>query len=222
MKNCEFDFDLQLFGESVDNEPGTEAGGADTNPAAEAEAGPQAGGQGQTVPGGAANQDSETMLGKAAEKAVEYDFKNLVPEGMEYSQEQADAFASIAREMKLTSEQANKLASYGMSYAGGMAKMAEVARQQEMANWGNEARKELGIDFDSTMQKAGAGLEAMEKAIPNLRAALNHTGAGNRIEFIRMLAFVGDLTKEDTFKGFGANSGVVRSSIYGNTNFGLY
>ncbi len=98
----------------------------------------------------------------------------------------------------------------------------QQAKANEIASWAEESRKELGIDFDSTMQKAGAGLEALEKAIPNLRQALQYTGAGNRIEFIRAMAFVGELTKEDSFRGFGANSGAVRSSLYGNTNFGLY
>ncbi len=213
-----FDFDLQLFAGGVGDE-----GTGDTNPQPDTEtpAEPETGSEEQAA-GGNADKGNQTLLDAKKPDAPEYDFRNLVPEGMEFDQEQADAFASIAKDLKLTSEQANKLAAYGMNYAGGMAQLAQEARQQEIASWGNEARKELGIDFDATLQKAGAGLEAMEKAIPNLRQALNYTGAGNRIEMIRMLAFVGDLTKEDTFKGFGANSGAVRSNIYGNTNFGLY
>ncbi len=216
LKNM-FQFDLQLFAGGEEN-----AGDSNAQPDAQTQTGQVEENTQQTNTGGIADKGGQTLLDETKSDTAEYDFKDIVPEGMEFDQAQADAFASIAKELNLTSEQANKLAAYGMNYAGGMTRLAQEARQQEIANWGNEARKELGIDFDATLQKAGAGLEAMEKAIPNLRQALNYTGAGNRIEMIRMLAFVGDLTKEDTFKGFGANSGAVRSSIYGNTNFGLY
>ncbi len=222
-KEFGFDFDLQLFGEAGgDGETGSGDNAGNPQSDSEAEASQKESSKSQENEVGANKANQSTLFGKTAEETEAYDFKSVVPEGMEYDQEQADAFASIAKELKLSTEQASKLAAYGMNYAGSMTQLAQRARQNEIAGWGQETRQELGIDFDSTLQKAGAGLEAMEKAIPNLREALNYTGAGNRIEFIRMLAFAGDLTKEDTFKGFGANSGATRSSLYGNTNFGIY
>ena len=222
-KEFGFDFDLQLFGEAGgDGEAGSGDNAGDPQPDSKFEAGKKENSKGQENEVGTGKANQSTLLGKTAEETEAYDFKSVVPEGMEYNQEQADSFAAIAKELKLSNEQASKLAAYGMNYAGSMTQLAQQARQNEIAGWGQEAKQELGIDFDRTLQKAGAGLEAMEKAIPNLREALNYTGAGNRIEFIRMLAFVGDLTKEDTFKGFGANSGATRSSLYGNTDFGIY
>ncbi len=216
-----FKFDLQLFGEDAAN--GAESNNME-NPQTDADnQGSQAqDSQAQATAGNGAAGGGETLLGAAKETAVEYDFKSIVPEGMEYDEKQAEAFASIAKDLKLSGEQASKLAAYGMNYAGQMTGLMQQAKADEVARWAEESRKELGIDFDSTMQKAGAGLEALEKAIPNIRQALQYTGAGNRIEFIRAMAFVGELTKEDSFRGFGANSGAVRSSLYGNTNFGLY
>lgn len=222
-KEFGFDFDLQLFGEAGgDGEAGSGDNAGDPQPDSKVATGQEENSKGQENEVGTGKANQSTLLGKTVEETEAYDFKSVVPEGMEYNQEQADSFAAIAKELKLSNEQASKLAAYGMNYAGSMTQLAQQARQNEIAGWGQEAKQELGIDFDRTLQKAGAGLEAMEKAIPNLREALNYTGAGNRIEFIRMLAFVGDLTKEDTFKGFGANSGATRSSLYGNTDFGIY
>lgn len=219
--NLDFKFDLQLFGEDVANEAGNDSM-ENPQPDAENQGSPAQDSQAQAKAGNGNAGGGETLLGTAKETAVDYDFKSVVPEGMEYDQEQAEAFASIAKDLKLSGEQASKLAAYGMNYAGQMTSLIQQAKANEIAGWAEESKKELGIDFDSTMQKAGAGLEALEKAIPNIRQALQYTGAGNRIEFIRAMAFVGELTKEDSFRGFGANSGAVRSSLYGNTNFGLY
>lgn len=219
--NLDFKFDLQLFGEGAAS--GEESGSVENpQPDAENQGGQAQDSQTQATAGNGTAGSSETLLGTAKETAVEYDFKSIVPEGMEYDAEQAEAFASIAKDLKLSGEQASKLAAYGMNYAGQMTGLMQQAKANEIAGWAEEAKKELGIDFESTMQKAGAGLEALEKAIPNIRQAFQYTGAGNRIEFIRAMAFVGELTKEDSFRGFGANSGAVRSSLYGNTNFGLY
>ena len=145
---------------------------------------------------------SETLLGKTPEGAKEIDFKSIVPEGMEYDEARAEAFASIAREAGLTNEQIGSMAAYGMKYA-------------------QEAKKELGQNCDEVLTVAGKGIEALEKKIPNLRQALNETGAGNRIEIIQALKLVGELTSEDTFRGFGTASHG-QTNIYTKTNFDAY
>lgn len=235
MKEHLFKFDLQLFAEGGENgtqeentqgtaagesTPGT-PGGAEAA-AGGAETGEAGSGKGQPQGLGAAGKNQEALFGKENTELETYDFKSIVPEGMEYDEQQAAAFSTVAREMKLSGEQAQKLAAYGMKYAGQVAEAANQQRIDEINGWAEESRKELGIDFDHVMQQAAAGLEAVEKAVPNIRSALNYTGAGNRIEMIRMLSFIGELTKEDSFRGFGANSGTVQSSLYGKTNFGLY
>ena len=88
--------------------------------------------------------------------------------------------------------------------------------------WGEEAKKELGADFAATTQKAAIGVEAMEKTIPNLRAALNETGAGNRIEIIRALAMAGELLGEDKNRLSGTGAAEAVKNIYPNTDFSAY
>ena len=222
-EKLDFKFDLQLFAEGGDDgaQGETTGTGAETTaPAPEkSQEGESQGQPSQVQPPG---KNQETLFGKTDTQAEAYDFKSVVPEGMEYDAQQAEAFSAVARDMKLSGEQAQKLAAYGMNYAGQIAEAVNQQRINEINGWAEESRKELGVDFDHVMQQAAAGLEAVEKAVPNIRSVLNYTGAGNRIEMIRMLSFIGELTKEDSFRGFGANSGTVQSSLYGKTNFGLY
>lgn len=222
-EKLDFKFDLQLFAEGGDDgaQGETTGTGAETTaPAPEkSQEGESQGQPSQVQPPG---KNQETLFGKTDTQAEAYDFKSVVPEGMEYDAQQAEAFSAVARDMKLSGEQAQKLAAYGMNYAGQIAEAVNQQRINEINGWAEESRKELGVDFDHVMQQAASGLEAVEKAVPNIRSVLNYTGAGNRIEMIRMLSFIGELTKEDSFRGFGANSGTVQSSLYGKTNFGLY
>ena len=219
----EFEFDLQLFAEGGDDGAQGETAGTGVEAAAPAPEKSQEGeSQGQPSQVQPPGKNQETLFGKTDTQAEAYDFKSVVPEGMEYDAQQAEAFSAVARDMKLSGEQAQKLAAYGMNYAVQIADAVNQQRINEINGWAEESKKELGVDFDHVMQQAAAGLEAVEKAVPNIRSVLNYTGAGNRIEMIRMLSFVGELTKEDSFRGFGANSGTVQSSLYGKTNFGLY
>ena len=129
-----------------------------------------------------------------------YDYSATIPEGMEMDQELADGFSAIAREMNLTNDQANKIAAYGIRYGQQVAQTVQQQLEVEVAGWGEAAKKELGADFDKTMQLCGAALEAVEKQVPGIRQALNETGAGNRIEVIKVMRILGELVQSDPGK----------------------
>jgi hypothetical protein len=214
-------YDLQLFGEE---------GGADNAGAAEAPAADNVGGGEPAAPamdGGENTQDKPeandkpgTLLGGKEEEAA-WDFRGVVPEGMQYDEASASAYSAIAKEAGLTGEQAQKLAAYGMQYAkDGIAAM-QKAYEATVSGWAETAKTELGSEFDATVKRAGTGIEALERSVPGLRAALNETGAGNRVELVRAFALIGELVGEDTFRGFGAAGGK-SSPLYPNTNFNEY
>ena len=215
---ADVDFDLQLFGE--------EGGGADGG-GAEAAAG-ESGGSGDLPAGGAAPAGNETAAGEQSgtilggkEEEAAWDFSGLVPEGMAYDEGAASAFTAVAKEAGLTGEQAQKMAAYGMKYAQeGMNAIARAWADQ-VNGWGSTAKTELGAAFDSTVQKAGTALEALEKVSPGIRKALDETGAGNRVELIRVFAAIGELVGEDNFRGFGAMA-ANQSSHYDKTDFSKY
>ena len=220
------EFDLQLFAE--------EAAASAAEPANTAAA-PETGATGGTqTPAG---ETGGTILGQptqenASEKQPDngntqqtaavpdsYDFKGIVPEGMEYDEQSAKAFGEVAHKAGLSQEQATAVAQYGMQYMQ-QGVQAAIQRHQDMvAGWGQQARTELGGDFDATVAKAAAGINRLEQTVPGIRQALNETGAGNRVEFIRALAAVGSLVSEDGGHTGGQGS---EKSIYPNTDFNLY
>ena len=130
----------------------------------------------------------------------QYDYSAAIPEGMQVDQQLADGFSVIAREMNLTNDQANKIAAYGIQYGQQVAQAMQQQLDAEVAGWGEAAKKELGADFDKTMQLCGAALEAVEKQVPGIRKALNETGAGNRIEVIKVMRLMGELVQSDPGK----------------------
>jgi hypothetical protein len=62
------------------------------------------------------------------------------------------------------------------------------------------------------MATAGAGIEAVEKVVPNIRQALNETGAGNRIEIIRAMEMLGQLVQADPGKTINAGTPAVNQA----------
>ncbi|MBQ4212772.1 MAG: hypothetical protein II651_06360 [Selenomonas sp.] len=219
--DSKFYFDLQLFAEGEpagDNVPagGEPAPNTPNNPDNTAGAGTILGGAGAEP----TNNPTTNNAGQPAGAPDAYDFSGIVPEGMEYDQQAATEYGNIARECGLTQEQASKIATYGMQFMqnGVNAAMQQIAATH--AQWGEEAKRTLGGDFDKTVARAAVGINRLEKAVPNLRQVLNETGAGNRIEMIQLLAAIGDMVGEDgghSVPGYGGEK-----SLYPNTNFGQY
>lgn len=221
----EFEFSLQRFAEG--NEAGggeAEGGGASGSilggassdsqppePAGEAGTGGKEGAE------GGEQQKNET--GNGAPET--YDFKPIVPEGMEYDEKSAGEYSALAKECGLTQEQASKIAAYGMNLMKGNADAAMQAMQQQRAQWAENAKTELGADFAPTVAKCGVAMEALDRKISGLRQAFDETGAGNRIEVIKAMAMLGELIGEDRGHSAGGGAGG-EAPIYGNTNFNLY
>lgn len=180
-----------------------------------------------TILGGAGDAGSEgqnnepTNPASANEGAPDvYDFSQLVPEGQEYDSKVAQEFGGIARECGLSQEQASKIAQYGMQYMqnGVQAAMQQIAATQR--KWGEDAKTQLGADFEKTVSRAAVGINRLEKSVPGLRQVLNETGAGNRVEMIQLMAAIGDMLGEDNGHGVPGYTG--EKSLYPNTNFGQY
>lgn len=212
-----FKMDLQLFAE--------EGGKPEVNPPAGGEPAPAENNSGGTILGSAGNEPAktnppdtnETQQGGAPDV---YDFSALVPDGMEYDQQAAQEYGAIARECGLTQEQASKIASYGMQFMqnGVQAAMQQIVATQQ--KWGEDAKRQLGADFDKTVSRAAIGINRLSQNIPGIREVLNETGAGNRIEMIQLMAAIGDLLGEDNGHGVPGYGG--EKSLYPNTNFGQY
>ena len=171
---------------------------------------------GDTILGG----DGKNDPAKPAGVPETYDFKGVVPEGMDYDEASAAAFGEIAKKAGLSQEQASAIAAYGMQYMQQGVDTAMQAVHATQAAWADEARTQLGGEFDATVAKAAAARDALAAKVPGFTAMLNETGAGNRVEMIRLMAAIGDLIGEDGGERNG--SGGVEKSIYPNTDFNKY
>lgn len=180
---------------------------------------PQASQDDEQVQGQSSQGQGNTETKTGTEPPATYDFSDVVPEGLEYDAERAGQFGALARECGLSQEQASKLASYGMQYMqAGQQAVADGIRQT-MDGWAQEARQQLGGQFDGITAKAAVGLNAAERKIPGLRQMMNLTGAGNRVEMIQLMAEFGKLVGEDPgHMGEGAHE----KTLYPNTDFSRY
>ena len=221
-------FDLQRFAGESD---GGDGGAGAAEPAASDPNGAgDGGGDGGAKPENpdAGADGRKTILGGDGENPPEqsagvpeaYDFKGIVPEGMDYDEKSAAAFGEIAKKAGLSQEQASTIAAYGMQYMQQGVDAAVQAIRETQEGWAQEARTQLGGQFDATVAKAAAARNALAEKIPGLTAMLNETGAGNRIEMIRLMAAFGDLIGEDG--GDRSGGAGVEKSIYPNTDFKKY
>lgn len=186
-------------------------------------------GQGDT--GQEANTANDTQTGTLAggsgntpqEGAPEaYDFSQSLPNGATLDETVSKEFGDICRGMNLTNEQANQMAQYGYQFANRVIEQKEAQRAETIKSWGDDARRQLGNTFDSTMAECGAGVQFIERSVPNIRQILNETGAGNRIEFIRVFSALGRAISEDHGTTAGSGSHAKNDNPYPNTDFSKY
>lgn len=211
-------FDLQRFADGDGGDVPADAGSTpdtgDTSPD-EAE-------ETKDTESSAEGAKNDTILGGKSTPNVPdaYDFKSIVPEGMTYDEQSAAAFGDVAKKAGLSQEQATMVASYGMQYMQQGVDAAMKAVQDTQAGWAQEARDALGGQFDAVVAKAAAGRDALAVKVPGLTQMLNETGAGNRVEMIRLMAAIGELIGEDG--GLRSAQAGTEKSIYPNTDFNRY
>lgn len=179
-----------------------------------------------------ANQNGEgnqSVLGgdntPPAEPTV-YDFKDVFPEGTELDETVSADFSKLLNQVGATQEQAVELAKFGSQYAQNILTAYQEQQEQALvekhqADYEN-AKKELGGKFDETVALAGKGIEALTKAVPELRQLLVDSHIDNNINMIKVFAAVGEMVQEDP--GVGNSKGnhditteqQLAESIYGN------
>lgn len=150
-----------------------------------------------------------------------YDFTSALPEGETLDEAISQKFGEICKGMNLTNEQANQMAAYGFEYGKGLIQQMNDMREAQYDKWQEETRKELGADFEKTMNEYGAGLQHLEKTSPGIRKLLRETGVGDRIEIVRAISELGRLVSEDGGVG-GGNAKGGKTPMYPNTNFENY
>ena len=158
--------------------------------------------QPNTILGGGGDNNTD----QPAEPTV-YDFSTAF-EGGEVDQTIADEFSKMLNGVGATQEQAVELAKFGSKYAADLVSAYETQKQQALdeqyKGYAETAKETLGVKFDETVSQAAAGVEAVEKTIPNIREILAENGLGNRLEVIQLFAHIANMAGEDNNAGNGS------------------
>jgi hypothetical protein len=169
------------------------------------------------VPKTTTTEGTKTPEEIAAEQAAKADatpavpekYEFNLPEGMPVDTEGLAAFEPIAKDLKLTQEQAQKLVDL---------QVAAVTRQQEaqqaqVAQWLTDlkADKDLGgANLSTTAKNSSMAVERFgDQALKDL---LNTTGLGNHPAFVRWAAKVGAAMAEDKVIPAGGPTGTKKSA----------
>lgn len=132
---------------------------------------------------------------------VVYDFTKAFESG-EVDQTIADEFSKMLNGVGATQEQAVELAKFGNKYATDLVTAYEAKRQEALVeqynNYVEHTKEVFGNKYDETVAKAGAGVEVVEKSIPNIREILAENGLGNRVELIQLFAQIAGMAGEDS------------------------
>lgn len=144
-----------------------------------------------------ANQEEQ----QAAPEPIKYDFAPAFENGV-VDENIANEFSKLLNGVGATQEQAVELAKFGSKYGTDLVTAYEEQRQQALIeqyeSYRENAQQVLGNKFEETVAKAGAGIEVVEKSIPNIREILAENGLGNRVELIQLFATIAGMASEDS------------------------
>jgi len=167
-------------------------------------------GQATTEPVAAEPQAAAAVVEPAAEPAVDpvkepakagapeayEDFK--LPEGVELAPETATELKSLAKELGLTQEQAQKLADLGGKQAQALAGQHQQMLEQLGKDWETAARADKDIGGDKLPESLATAKRALTQfGSPALTQLLEESRLGSHPEVIRMLAKIGKAVGED-------------------------
>lgn len=122
-----------------------------------------------------------------------------LPDGVSFAPEMLEAFKTLAHEINLTQEQAQKLVDYEASLAARGQADAQEEKRQTLERWAQQTRELYGAKLEEEISFALRAADTFGG--PDFRALLEDTGLGNHPVIIRMLSGVGRAVGEDAFPG---------------------
>lgn len=148
------------------------------------------------------NADGTAKAGDEPTVPESYDFK--LPEGMTLDQAAADQFTTIAKDLKLPADAAQKLVDL---YATQLQAQAQV-HAETVKGWVTEMTADKEYGGDKLQETTAAARKTMDAfGTPALKDYLNATGLGNHPELVKVFARVGKALSEDTFVKGGSTAG---------------
>lgn len=144
-----------------------------------------------------------------------------MPEGIALDTELGGELKTIAKELNLTQEQAQKLADLGAKQAQKSQASHADALAAARETWANDAKADKEFGGEKFLENMAVAKKAVDAyASKDLKVLLDQTGLGNHPEMIRLFHKVGQTISEDRFDGgrrtpVGAQTTAER--LYGTT-----
>jgi hypothetical protein len=171
----------------------------------------------QPQPGDTGNEGSDGDGQEQQGAPEQYDFK--APEGRSFNPEVIGEFASVAKELNLSQDAAQKMIDkISPKLEQSQAKQIAAIRD----GWKQSTITDEEIGGDKLAQNIGIAKAARDTfGTPALRDLLETTGLGNHPEIIRLFAKVGREMSEDTYSGGrpagGDGKRSTAATLYDNT-----
>lgn len=148
--------------------------------------------------------DGQNTDGKGTEVPEKYEFS--MPEGVELDAAAADEFTSIAKDLKLSQADAQKVADVGAK----MAQRQAEKHQATVQSWVEAVKSDKDIGGDKLNENMAVARKAIETyGSPELKDVLNATGLGNHPAFVKAFYAIGKTLQSDTIVRGGTTTGDV-------------
>ena len=130
-----------------------------------------------------------------------YDF--AMPEGVELDGPAADEFSAIAKELKLSQADAQRVADVAIK----MQQQQAETHATTVKGWADQCKSDKEFGGDNLEQNLSTARKAIDTfGSPELKALLNSSGLGNHPELVRFAFNAGKAVSEDTFVRSGSRA----------------
>jgi hypothetical protein len=134
-----------------------------------------------------------------------YDLK--LPDGSVFDAAHLEEVSAYAKELKLSTEQAQKLVERDNALVSGYREREQANWQKMVNDWSEKVKADPEIGGDKLDTNVQAARKALDRfGSPALKEMLNKTGAGNHPELVRIFAKIGQALADDKILN-GSNGG---------------
>lgn len=158
---------------------------------------------------------------KTAERVVPEKYELTAPEGVTLELESLGEFEGLAKELKLTQEEAQKVTDIGVRMTQKFAAQQAEAIQTAAAEWAASSSSDKEFGGDKLTENLAVSKKALDAfGTPELRTLLNDSRLGNHPEVIRFMYRAGKAISEDRMVTGGAGPATANTttakSLYPN------
>jgi hypothetical protein len=121
------------------------------------------------------------------------------PEGVVLDAKGLDTFTTVAKELNLNQDQAQKLVDFQTGFAQSIQEQSAANFKQQQKEWADQTKKDLGADADKQLAYAAQARDKFAPEKSDLREILNKTGLANHPAVIKHFISIGKTIGEDGF-----------------------